>query len=101
MSSRKVLLAQHGTFKEWLHLDESQPDKIITTQEQDCSADLAFAKDMRDYATLDKDFKLAARIPQFVIDQAHREGWYNDKAKWKAWANDPSNAMFRVWPGRL
>jgi hypothetical protein len=48
-----------------------------------------------------KDFRLAAVIPQTVLDQAMLEGWFHDKAKWKAWANDPANADFRVWKGRL
>ena len=48
-----------------------------------------------------KDFRLAAVIPQIVLDQALLEGWFHDKAKWKEWANDPANRDFRVWKGRL
>src|SRR5690349_21482707 len=48
-----------------------------------------------------KDFRLAALIPQTVLDQAMIEGWFHDKAKWKEWANDPDNAHYRVWNGRL
>ena len=48
-----------------------------------------------------KDFRLAAVIPQTVLDQAMLEGWFHDKKRWKEWANDPNNAAFRVWKGRL
>ena len=49
----------------------------------------------------DKDFRHAAFIPDIVLDQAMREGWFHDKSAWKRWANDPANARFRTWQGRL
>lgn len=48
-----------------------------------------------------KDFRHAAYIPQYVFNRAFREGWLHDKAAWKRWANDPENAAFRTWKGRL
>ena len=48
-----------------------------------------------------KDFRHAALIPDVVLEQAFREGWFHDKAAWKRWANDPANANLRTWPGRL
>lgn len=48
-----------------------------------------------------KDFRHAAIVPQIVLDRAFREGWFNDENAWKRWANDPDNALFRTWPGRL
>ena len=48
-----------------------------------------------------RDFRHAAFIPEIVVDRAMREGWLHDKAAWKRWANDPANAAFRTWPGRL
>jgi hypothetical protein len=36
-----------------------------------------------------------------VLDRAHREGWFHDKDKWRAWRNDPDNRKFRTWPGDI
>jgi len=47
------------------------------------------------------DFRHAAFIPEAVLNRAFVEGWFHDAAAWKRWANDPANAMFRTWPGRL
>lgn len=44
--------------------------------------------------------KLVARgVPLTVAEQAHREQW--DDNDWKRWLNDPDNAAFRVWQGRV
>lgn len=48
-----------------------------------------------------KDFRHAAFIPDYVWNQAATEGWLNDTKAWKRWANDPANACFRTWKGRL
>jgi hypothetical protein len=38
-------------------------------------------------------------IPDTVFDQAAREGWLHDKAKWRKWLNDSDNRAFNG--GRL
>ena len=48
-----------------------------------------------------QDFRHAAFIPDVVLERAFREGWFHDRAAWKRWANDPANAGFRTWRGRL
>ena len=48
-----------------------------------------------------RDFRHAAYIPDVVLERAFREGWFHDRAAWKRWANDPANAGYRTWPGRL
>lgn len=40
-------------------------------------------------------------IPQSVVSQAIREGWYHDDAKWRRWTNDPDNRRLRVSEGRV
>ena len=47
------------------------------------------------------DFRHAAFIPEAVLNRAFVEGWFHDAAAWKRWANDPANAAFRTWRGRL
>jgi len=48
-----------------------------------------------------KDFRHAAYIPEAVMDRAFNEGWFHDPKAWKRWANDPANAQYRTWNGRL
>lgn len=33
-------------------------------------------------------------IPDTVFDQAAREGWLHDKARWRQWMNDSDNRAF-------
>ena len=49
----------------------------------------------------DRDFRHAAFIPESELNRAFTEGWFHDPAAWKRWANDPANACYRTWPGRL
>ena len=48
-----------------------------------------------------RDFRHAAFIPETELNRAFTEGWFHDSAAWKRWANDPANACYRTWPGRL
>ena len=48
-----------------------------------------------------RDFRHAAFIPESELNRAFTEGWFHDSAAWKRWANDPANACYRTWPGRL
>lgn len=100
MTNRRRLLNAYGGLQEIVHSDDNEPDKLIIETRQDCTAELELARELRDL-TPDKDLRHAARIPQFVLDKAFREGWINDAQKWRDWANDPDNRMFRTWPGKL
>ena len=48
-----------------------------------------------------RHFRLAARIPMTVVNQAIAEGWVHDRERWKRWMNDPDNKKHRVWGGRV
>lgn len=43
--------------------------------------------------------KHLARVPMTVMEQSIHEQW--DEADWRKWLNDPENAAFRVWQGRV
>jgi hypothetical protein len=79
---------------------EGQNGKHLIETRQDVTHIIEAAKILSD-ETPGKDFRLAAVIPQTVLTQAMNEGWFHDKKAWKRWANDPDNADFRVWKGRL
>jgi hypothetical protein len=76
-------------------------DQLSVHTEQDATRVLmANARD-RDVDQSKRAFRLAARIPLSVIQQAAQEGWLHDKARWRRWLNDPDNRHFRVWGGKV
>lgn len=48
-----------------------------------------------------KDFRHIGFIPDAVLNEAFVGGWFHDKAAWKRWLNDPANAAYRTWKGRV
>ncbi len=92
------LLSEYGGFREYW-LDNGEGGYAIGTAEE-TSHYVEDAKVLADEPP-GKDFRLAAVIPVSVMDRAFREGWMNDKAAWKKWANSPDNAYLRVWRGRI
>lgn len=74
--------------------------KTFIETRQDVTHIIEAAKIMADEKP-GKDFRHAAYIPEAVMDRAFNEGWFHDPQAWKRWANDPANAQYRTWNGRL
>ena len=100
MSTRKLVLSNTDNFAEVAYFDEERPDDLLIKTFQNYDTILEGAKALRDMEP-GKDMRHCAVIPRQVLDKSYREGWFNDKEKWKAWANDPGNKLFRTWPGHL
>lgn len=100
MSNRKELMSAWGKYRQYLEVDSDNSDKWIFHTVQDCEPIIERAKMLSELEP-GKDFRHVACVPINVIERAHREGWYHDKAKWKAWMNDPDNKAFRTWPGHV
>lgn len=100
MSSKSALLDHFGYKAEVFHADPYNPDNFIIETVQDVDPILKAASILADEPP-GKDFRHAAFIPDYIMDQAFKEGWFNDRKKWKDWANDPNNKRFRTWQGRL
>lgn len=98
MAKRAVLDADPVSRRVTWYAEEDGRQYIQT--KQDCESIVKAAKAMSELPQ-SKDFKHVAIIPQEVLNQAMLEGWFHDKARWKAWANDPDNRAFRVTEGRL
>lgn len=43
--------------------------------------------------------RLVARVPMTIMEQSIHEQW--EESDWKKWLNDPDNAAFRIWQGRV
>jgi len=74
--------------------------KTYVETRQDVTPIMQAAKIMADEPP-GKDFRHAAYVPEAVLNQAFNEGWFHDPKAWKRWANDPANAIYRTWQGRL
>ena len=100
MSNRHLLLTSFGGFREVAIFDAMRPKDFLVKTFEDCEPIIERAKMLSELEP-GKDFRHVAVIPQHVLDKAAREGWFNDRAKWKEWANEPDNRAFRTWPGRI
>lgn len=95
---KALLDADQGSRRLTIYHEDGNKRHIETRQ--DCTHIAEAAKILAEDAP-GKDFRLAALIPEEVLNQAMLEGWFHDKKAWKKWANDPANEHFRVWKGRL
>ena len=102
MPSQKVIYAADGTIARVLHADDRDPfgDFAIETIE-DVEPLLDSVKVLREDHKPRGDMKHVARVPVTIVEKAMREGWFNDQAAWARFLNDPDNAAFRVWEGKL
>lgn len=98
---RKYLYAADGTVARVLHARPEDPfgDFAIQTVE-DVEPIIDSVKELSENQGGKSHWKHVARVPVTVVEQAMREGWYHDQAKWKQWLNDSQNKDFRVWKGR-
>lgn len=97
--SKKALLDLVPEERKQIIYHEESGKTFIETR-QDVSHIIEAAEIMADVPP-GKDFRHAAYVPVAVLDRAFLEGWFHDKQAWKNWANDPENAQFRTWKGRL
>jgi hypothetical protein len=90
-----------GDAKRTMIWEDDQPDIVHVYTEQDMTEIIEENKVMRELPLDPKsNFRTLARgVPITVAEQALRENW--DDNDWKKWLNDPDNAAFRVWPGRV
>jgi hypothetical protein len=103
VATQKHILDQHGGIIRTCIVNEDevasrQGGRIVFQTEQDVSSIIRDTRAKGDVDQRGRTFRHVASIPAAVIEQAAREGWLHDKARWKRWMNDPDNRAFRV-PG--
>ena len=100
MAERKIVYRNDGAVKRTMVLDDETPDLVHVLTEQDLEQAIANNKIMQELHPRRSTNKLLARgVPVTVAEKAIREDW--DEQDWKRWLNDPDNAAFRVWRGRV
>jgi len=100
MAEKKLVYRDDGAVKRTMIWDDDAPELVHVKTELDMTQTIENNKVMRELHPARSTNKVLARgVPMTVAEQALREGW--DDNDWKRWLNDPANAAFRVWPGRV
>jgi hypothetical protein len=100
MTEIKRVYRNDGAIKRTMVWEDDEPEVVHVYTEQDMTQTINNNKVMRELHPRRSTNKLVARgVPVSVAEQALRENW--DDNDWKKWLNDPDNAAFRVWPGRV
>lgn len=80
--------------------DTDDPSKLTVKTEVDLTQAVENNHALRELHPRRSMNKLVARgVPLTVAEQAIREQW--DDKRWAQWLDDPDNAAFRVWQGRV
>jgi hypothetical protein len=81
-------------------VDEETPHKLTVFTEVDMTQAIENNKIARELHPRRSMNKLLARsVPMTVVEKSIHEQW--DDNDWKKWLNDPDNAAYRIWPGRV
>ncbi len=91
-----LLIDSNGASATIFHKVED--DKYVIQNVHDDAAPRALVKAMNEAGLDGKNdgMRLERVIPQHVLDRAFSEGWFNDKAAWKRWANGEEGRLYGV-----
>lgn len=85
-----------------VHTDTDAPESFTLQTTEEMDRLLAYCAQRRDdleHAPKEGAFHVA-EVPITVYEKAVQEGWDNPDG-WRAWLNNPDNAAFRTWKGRV
>ena len=100
MAEHKLVYQNDGSRKRTMYWDDEDPEKVHVYTEQDLTQCLENNKIMRELHPRHSTNKLVARgVPITVYEKSILEGW--DEQDWAKWLDDPDNAAFRIWQGRV
>lgn len=98
MESR-IVYHNDGAVKRTSIVDDAEPNILRVDTELDLEDTLESIKRDRELHPVKSNNKLVARVPMTVMEKSIHEQWGDDD--WKRWLNDPDNAAFRIWRGRV
>ena len=100
MAEHKTQYWSNGVALRTMIWDDDTPDLVHVYTELDLEQTIKNNKIMQELHPRRSTNKLVARgVPLTVAEKAMREQW--DESDWGKWLNDPDNAAFRVWRGRV
>lgn len=85
-----------------VHTDTNAPDQFTLQTTEEMDRLLRYCADRRDalQGARTEGIRHVAEVPITVYEKAVQEGWDNPDG-WRRWLNDPDNAAFRTWKGRV
>lgn len=98
MESRIVYHNRDGVRRTSI-VDSETPHVLRVNTEVDLTETLESIKRAREAVVHGSTNKHLAVVPMTVYEKSLVEHW--DDNDWKKWLNDPDNAAFRVWQGRV
>lgn len=102
MSESRLTYRNSGGVRRTSIVDEAdRPGRITIHTEADMTQVVEDVKALRETsaAKATSSHTLLARAPMTVYEQSIHENW--DESDWNRWLNDPDNAAFRVYQGRV
>jgi len=100
MTERKFVYQNDGAVKRTMVWEDDAPETVHVYTEQDLTLAIENNKIMRELHPRRSTNKLVARgVPIAVYEKSILENW--DEQDWARWLDDPDNAAFRVWQGRV
>lgn len=104
MGNRKRLFSAFGGMIEVAHTDDNvnNGNDLVMETIQDCEPIIERAKMLSEMSPVKGEvFRHVGIMPFIEVNRAMREGWWNDMEAIKRWRNDPDNAAFKTWPGKI
>ena len=98
MEHQKVYVDGDGV-RRTLYWRDDEPDSFGVNTEVDVEQLVKHNAELQELHPRRSTNKLVARVPLTIYEQSVHENW--DEDRWKRWLNDPDNAAFRIWPGRV
>ncbi len=98
MSKSALLDMVFGSRRKTIYHEEDGKTYIETRQDVEHILDAA---KMARERTPNKEMTLVAYSPEEVLNQSFVEGWFDDTAQWRKWANAPENAGYRTTKGTI
>lgn len=96
----KRVYRDDGAVKRTMIWEDTEPETVHVLTELDMEQTVENNKILRELHPRRSTNKLIARgVPLTVAEKAMREQW--DERDWAKWLDDPDNAAFRVWQGRV
>lgn len=100
MAEIKWTYRNDGAVKRTMIWEDDAPHIVHVHTQQDLTQAIENNKILSELHPRRSTNKLIARgVPVHVAEKAMREDW--DEKDWAKWLNDPDNAAFRVWHGRV
>lgn len=100
---RLTIPSQRAKFiKRKVHADTDDPDQCVFHDQEELDRLITYCRDREEDTRFSPRDGMVhvAEVPVTVYEEMVRQGRDNPDG-WREWLNDPDNAPFRTWKGRV